>query len=108
MNYSVSSGSPGGPGDPVIAAIAADGTTVLESYDLATADPISTPSGLNAGAFVGISRPTADIAYFQISGSYLIEHDITLSSPSSVPEPATTGIAGLALVSLLLRRKVRG
>jgi hypothetical protein len=107
MNYSVSSGSPYGPGDPVIAAIAADGTTVLESYDLATADPISTPSGLNAGAFVGISRPTADIAYFRISGSYLTEHDITLSS-SSVPEPATMGIAGLALVSLLLRRKVRG
>jgi PEP-CTERM motif len=110
MNYAASGGGAYGPGDPVISAIAADGTTVLQSYDLVTDAPISTPSGLNAGAFRGISSSTADIAYLRISGSYLIMHDITLSSAAaSVPEPATAGVVGLGLVALgFLRRRVRG
>lgn len=102
MNY-----LPGG--DPVIAAIASDGTTVLESYDLATAAPISTPGGLNDGAFRGISRATADIAYFRLSGSYLIEHDITLSSNgSATPEPGTLGlmVSAAMLAGVGFRRKL--
>ena len=99
----------GDAGDPVIAAIAADGTTVLESYDLATAAPISTPDGVNDGAFRGISRATADIAYFRISGSYLIEHDITLSSDgSATPEPGTLGlmVSAAMLAGVGFRRKL--
>jgi hypothetical protein len=109
MNYVASDGSPSGPGDPVITALAADGVTVIESYDLATSASISTPGGLNAGAFRGISSSSSDIAYLELSGSYLIMHDITLNNTlNSIPEPATFGLAGLVLAAIgLFRRKLR-
>lgn len=115
MNYAASdsAGTPyygSNSADPYIIAIAADGTTVLESYDLFTSALISTPGGYNDGAFRGISRGTADIAYLQFSGSYLLMHDLTLKSAASVPEPSTllllgSGMAGLGLVRLRKGRK---
>ena len=96
MNY-----VPGG--SPTIWAIAADGTTILESYDLAVFAPISTPAALNGGAFRGISRGTADIAYFRISDSYLIMHDLTVGA--AVPEPATLLLLGSGISALALRRR---
>jgi hypothetical protein len=99
MNYAPDHGS------PVIAALAADGTTVLESYDLAASAPISTPEGGDAGAFRGISRTSADIRYFQFGGSFSVMHDITLSS--ATPEPTTVLLAGFALAALGLIRRVR-
>lgn len=86
MNY-----SPGGEFSPTISAIAADGTTILESYMLDLDAPISTPGETNGGAFRGIERAQGDIAYFRIENSYLGMHDITLlgGTPSEVPEPST-------------------
>lgn len=52
--------------DLVITALDA-GMNVLESYNISQLADIITPSGFNQGAFRGISRPTADISYFQLS-----------------------------------------
>jgi hypothetical protein len=105
MNYAVI-GTPVG-NHPVIAAIAGDGTTVLESYDLWTGAPISTPGATNGGAFRGISRGTSDIRYFQISGGYIIMHDITLNGAAigGVPEPSTFGLLGVGLAGLMYFRR---
>jgi hypothetical protein len=103
MNYAP------GHGVPVIAALAADGSTVLESYDLSSAAPISTPGGVDAGAFRGIVRGSADIRYFQFSGSYSAIHDITLDGvASSVPEPATIFLSTFALAGLAFVRRRAG
>ena len=101
MDYAVTSSGPFG-NHPTISALASDGTTVLESYDLFISAPINTPGQTNAGAFRGISRNTADIAYFRIGGSYIAEHDITLSA---VPEP--TGIVLLATILAAVGWKLR-
>jgi len=110
MNYAVSGGSYAagvGGSAPIISAIAADGTTVLESYDLFALAPISTPAGLNEGAFRGISRGTADIAFLRIEGAYLIMHDLTLADPSQVPEPASAALLGLGLGAIAAFRHMR-
>ncbi len=103
MNYSINSDS--GP-TAILSALAADGVTVLESYDLRVLAPIIT-TGSNAGAFRGISRATADIGFFRLQGSFLIEHDIT-TGVAGLPEPTTLGSVGFALVALAaaLRRRI--
>ena len=88
MNYAPGSGS-----DATITALAADGTTVLDSYDLVSAAPISTPGGYNAGAFRGISDSTDDIRFFRLSGDYILTHTIEVgSSASAVPEPGSCAL----------------
>jgi hypothetical protein len=80
--------------------------SVLETYDLRSFAglAINTPSATNGGAFRGISRPTADIRFFQIQGSFLIEHDITTANASAaVPEPATLTTLGLGLIAVATR-----
>jgi hypothetical protein len=99
MNYAP------GYGDPTISAIAADGTTILESYVLSSVAAISTPSAVNGGEFRGIMRGTADIRYLQISNSYLSMRDITLGAGSAVPEPSAAVLVLSALGALWLRRR---
>jgi len=92
---------------PVMAAIAADGVTVLESYDLSVFAPILTPGGYNEGAFRGIDYGSAEIRYLEFGGSHTLMHSITLGG-SNVAEPATILLAGSALAAFglgLLRRR---
>jgi PEP-CTERM motif len=90
---------------PTITALAADGTTVLETYDLSVAAPIDTGIDLNLGTFRGISRDTADIRFFQFGGTFAVMHDITLAVPASVSEPAILTLLGLGLAALGFRRR---
>lgn len=75
------------------------GMVLLETYDI-TADAV-TPGGLNAGVFRGISRPVADIAYFEIAGGVPVLDDITFGdavadltiSKTDSMDPVTAGTA---------------
>jgi PEP-CTERM motif len=81
---------------------------VTETWDLVTAAPISTPNGIDAGAFRGIARETADIYGFRVSYGYAALDDLSFST-SPVPEPGSValmslGIAGLAGAAWRRRR----
>lgn len=74
--------------------------TVIESYDLETFAPISTPGATDAGAFRGIVRPTADIAAFRVIDQYIAVDNLTFSRTLGVPAmpPATmTALAAMLL-----------
>lgn len=91
-----------GATNPVIAAYSAT-NQLLESYDLASAGPISTgPDTFNAGAFRGIQRSTADIRYLRVGGSFLVMHDLTFAP---TPEPGMCVPVLIALAAVLYRRR---
>jgi hypothetical protein len=99
----------GGQYSSIISISAYDGSNnLLETYNVLN-DPISTPNGINDGAFRGILRNTADIASIQFYGLGIVLDDLTFQADAApVPEPATmllfgTGLAGL--VGARLRRK---
>lgn len=104
--------APGGFGpNSLIEALAQDGT-VLESYDVFSLAPISTPAAVNAGAFRGITRATADIYAFRVSNSYIALDDLKFSdnpAPPSVatPLPGTVALAAFGFVGIALRRARR-
>ena len=103
MNYS----SPLTDGTNVtIWALDRDGD-ILESYILNTLAAISTPEGINDGAFRGISRDTFDIAAFRVSNSYVVLDDLTFGTV--VPVPAALWLFGSGLLGLVAvaKRKVR-
>ncbi len=81
---------------------------VLESYEINSSAPISTPGGSDQGAYRGITRGTADIGGFQARNAYVVLDNLTLGGAvvSEIPEPGTLGLAafGLLLLPLLRRR----
>lgn len=85
---------------------------VIEAYDLRTNAPISTRDGVNAGAFRGIVRDTADIAAFRVSNSFVVIDDLQFAravTSAAAPEPAPLGmiIFGLLPPAITLRRRLR-
>jgi hypothetical protein len=112
MNYAVTPGGSGSDsvptGDPTLIALAANGTTVLGTYDLTVLDPINTPAGTNAGTFVGIQDATNDIHYLELLNDGIAMHNISLgtTSSSSAPEPGGILLLGSGLGLLVVRRLI--
>jgi hypothetical protein len=102
MNYSTPHDPLGT--NPTITALAADGTTVLESDILSVLAPISTPAGTNAGAFRGISRAQGDIRFLSISGDFILTHTLEVGAAAAVPEPGAVGLTLGGLGLIFLRR----
>lgn len=99
MNYA----TPVGADRPTIRALGQTGD-VLAEYDLATLAPISTPNGVNAGAFRGIEFATNEIWSLELGNSYLLIQDMVVDGASTVPEPSSVallvgGLVGLAGVA---------
>lgn len=91
----------------IISALAAD-NSVLESYDVSTLAPISTPGATNSGAFRGITRSTNDIAAFTLSDKAVVLDDLRFARVAVVPEPGaltSTVVATLALAAVGLWRR---
>jgi hypothetical protein len=99
MNYST-----GRSGAVLIEALGL-GMVVLESFDLITDAPISTPGATNAGAFRGISRMSNDIVAFRYTGRFGVLDDLTFSRADAIPEPTTLALFGLSLAGLGFTRR---
>ncbi len=102
MNY-----GPGFGNDATISTLNAAGN-VIQSYDLVTLAPISTPGAMNAFMFRGVVDSTADIYGLRFGGNYLLVTGTANGAVmGGVPEPASWAlmIAGFALVGTAARRR---
>lgn len=77
---------------------------VLETYNITTQADIVTPGGVNAGAFRGIVRASADIAYFEVTGESPALDDLTFSDNGTAPPPSTesTPVPTMPIYALVL------
>ena len=78
------------------------GMAVLETYDIIALAPIIEPA-LNGGAFRGIERGVADIAFFQITGAVPVLDDLTFAR-GAIPAQAvpTMSVWGLMMLISLM------
>jgi hypothetical protein len=80
-----------------------DGSTSLGSFDINLLAPISTPGGVDQGAFRGISAGSPEITSFTVSNSGVILTDLTFggAAATSVPEPSTIVLLSIGLLGLI-------
>jgi hypothetical protein len=85
----------------VVSAYGAD-SQIIESYTVTVDTPFDS---YNQGLFLGITRPTADIAALSFKGVGLVVDDFTYTAP--IPEPGALALmlAGLGTVSFVARRR---
>jgi len=103
VNYSVFAGS--GFSDVIMSALDTNGA-LLESWDVSAQAPITTPNGLDQGAFRGIALAQADISYFTLSNSAVALRDLTFGA-AEVPEPATFALVFAAILATGFARSIR-
>jgi hypothetical protein len=97
MNYAIG----GSPTHLIITALDA-GLNVLETYDITNLADIVTPAGANAGAFRGIVRPTADIAFFEVSANDPVLDNLTFSSNGGTPTASSIPVPTMSIYALAL------
>ncbi len=102
--------SPSRFGDAVLRIFGA-GNTLLETFNLTTDAPVSTPLEVNGGAFRGFTRENADIFAFEVSGAFAVIDDLTISgisnTPATVPLPASMPLLASTVGGLALLRRRR-
>ena len=96
------------PPDVTLTALDSSGN-VLQSYDLNTVLAISTPNGVNATAFRGITSSSADIAAFEVSNGSVAVSGLSFSvvPAAATPEPASLTLLSMGLLGLFGRRPRR-
>lgn len=96
-----------GGGSAVISVLDAD-DVVLESWELTTAAPISTPGGVNEFEFRGIDLGTDNFTKFRFGGNYIAatsSADGTSRPPQGVSAPSVFALVGLGFVLLGYSRR---
>lgn len=91
-------------GDLILTAYGAEGV-LLEIYNVSDLAPIETPGGLDAGAFRGIARASADIKSFHVFGYVPVIDDLAFSRLTSIPEPSTAALFAIGLTALASYRR---
>ena len=76
---------------------------VLDSFDLATTAPISTPNQTDDFVFRGIAEDSASISSFDLAGSAIVAAG-TASGQLIAPEPSVTLLVALGLASISVLR----
>jgi hypothetical protein len=107
VNYAICEDSQCYPAQSYEIAVFGVGNVLLESYNVSTLAPISTPGQIDAGAFRGITRPSDDIVALRLYNAVNVIDDLEFARQTSpVPEPTSLALFGLGLgVTGLLRRR---